>query len=179
MAFVIWANSNHWIVLTNIDFVTLKYEKENPGSGFQMDDDFGRTNCFFYDSLNDDKHAFFCSKVLEKVFPDQTGCKVFRVDVQQQSGSDDCGLFACAYLELLSQAQDPANFTFNQENLRTAFNNYLVSNSFDGFSSVYHVGVPNVSRLTIDWTHSWSDRCEAIRDHHRHQEKTLVDIVTL
>jgi hypothetical protein len=72
--------------------------------------------------------------------------------------TDDCGLFACAYLELLSQAQDPANYTFNQAKLRAVFNNYLVSNSFDGFGGVCHGGVPNVHRLTIDWAHTWSDR---------------------
>ena len=35
------------------------------------------------------------------IVPDMTGCRIFRVQVLQQEGVDDCGLFACVYLELL------------------------------------------------------------------------------
>ena len=90
-AFVICANSNHWIVLSNINFNILKFQKENTDTAFQTDDDFNRTEWYFYDSLNDNNHASFCSKVLEKIFLDQTGCNLSRIVVQQQRSIGDCG----------------------------------------------------------------------------------------
>ena len=41
---------------------------------------------------------------MEKLYPDMTGKRVERVTVQQQNGANDCGLFARAFLDLLSQA---------------------------------------------------------------------------
>ena len=37
--------------------------------------------------------------------PDMTGCRIFRVQVQQQEGVDDCGLFGFVYLELLRKTR--------------------------------------------------------------------------
>ena len=58
-----------------------------------------------------------------------------RVQVQQQEGVDYCGLFACAYLELLSQARDPACYKFNQVSMRKIFDNFLRFDSFEGFEA--------------------------------------------
>ena len=66
--------------------------------------DYERKKLCFFESLNDDKNSFFCSKVLEKIYPERSIYCVNRMEVQQQTGTDDCGLFACAYLELISQA---------------------------------------------------------------------------
>ena len=46
------------------------------------------------------------------------------VQVQQQVGSHDCGLFACASVELLSYHQDPSQFSFNQASVRPTFANF-------------------------------------------------------
>ena len=178
-AFVICANLNHWIVLSNINFNILKFQKENPDTAFQTDDDFNRTEWYFYDTLNNDYHSSFCSKVLEKVFPDQTGCNLSRIEVQQQTGTEDCGLFACAFLELLSHCKDPASYTFNQVNLRNKFTKYENCKIFKGFGGVYNNTAPILHPLAIDWTYTWDESCQAIRDHIRSQQQKSIDLVTL
>ncbi len=102
-AIVICANLNHWIVLSNINFNIQKYQKKDPGLAFQTDDALNRTKWYFYDRINDNNNAAFCSKVFEKVFPDQRGCILSRIEVHLKTGANDCGLFVYAYLVLLSQ----------------------------------------------------------------------------
>ena len=58
------------------------------------------------------------------------------VQVQQQVGSNDCGLFACAFVELLSYHQDPPQFSFDQTSLSETFREFLINDWFDGFKSV-------------------------------------------
>jgi hypothetical protein len=86
------------------------------------------------------------------------------MEVQQQTGTDDCGLFACAYLELISQAKNPSSYTFNQVNMRNKFDTFLKTNTFEGFGGVYHAAPFNVISLECDWQISWDDRSKSIRE---------------
>ena len=85
-----------------------------------------------------------------------------RVQVQQQEGVDYCGLFACAYLELLSEARDPACYKFNQ--MRKIFDNFLRFDSFEGFEAEENGTVPTLKQILIDWKVTWEERCAEMRD---------------
>ena len=152
-AFVIRAKQNHWIVLSNIDFRDLAFQHQHPT--YSYDATIERNNWYCYDSLNDDTHVHDCSKVLEKLYPDMTGKRVKRVTVQQQKGANDCGLFACAFLDLLSQAKDPSQYTFNQLIMRDKFNFFLESKTFTGFASELKECETQTSIVIVDWETTW------------------------
>jgi Ulp1 family protease len=78
-----------------------------------------------YDTLNDRKHAQSASIAMAKLFPNMSGYRVNMVKVQQQEGINDCGLFACAYISLLSNGLDPSQHTFDQRLLRLTFRRFL------------------------------------------------------
>jgi hypothetical protein len=68
--FVLVANSNHYVVLSNINLNQSIHFNEYEE---YMDDDAPRLNWFMYDTLNDPKHAQFAAKAMDKLFPDMFG----------------------------------------------------------------------------------------------------------
>ena len=71
--FVLVANSNHFVVLSNIVF---------DQSDQFLDDNDARTNWYMYDTLNDPKHAQSASIAMAKLFPDMSGYRFNKVKVQ-------------------------------------------------------------------------------------------------
>ena len=45
-------------------------KKHSPDKNYQIDETLGRSKWYFYYNLNNDDNSLFCSKVLEKNFPD-------------------------------------------------------------------------------------------------------------
>ena len=111
--FVIMANKNHWVILSNIQFPLACYVASYD------EEERERINCFMSDALNDPSHAQSAESALAKLFPEQNGHKIQMVRVEQQTASNDCGLFVCAYAELLSHGHDPSQCTYIQVQLRT------------------------------------------------------------
>ncbi|RNA00159.1 hypothetical protein BpHYR1_008590 [Brachionus plicatilis] len=64
------------------------------------------------------------------MYPEKKGEKDNLVHVQPQVGSNDCGLFAIAFAQLISNSKNPAFFKFNQATMREKFNffvNYVLT----------------------------------------------------
>jgi hypothetical protein len=59
------------------------------------------------------------------------------VEVEQQDGSKDCGLFALAYVLAIANYKDPAKLRFNQSSMRAHFNSCIQLGKFSEFESSY------------------------------------------
>jgi hypothetical protein len=153
--FVLVANSNHYVVLSNINFNQSIHFNEYEE---YMDDDAPRLNWFMYDTLNDPKHAQFAARAMDKLFPDMLGYRVKMVKVQQQQGVNDCGLFACAYIDLLSNGLDPSQYTFDQISLRSSFRKFLDEDAFQQFTNIYNPCLVEFNEIEIDWGYKWEER---------------------
>jgi hypothetical protein len=153
--FVLVANSNHYVVLSNINLN--KSTQFNEFAEY-MDDDAPRLNWFMYDTLNDPKHAQFAAGAMDKLFPDMFGYRVNMVKVQQQQGVNDCGLFACAYITLLSNGLDPSQYTFDQVTLRCSFRKFLADDTIQNFGGVQTQCLSEMTEITIDWGYKWEDK---------------------
>ena len=75
------ANSNYYVVLSNINFNQSIHFNEYEE---YMNDDAPRLNWFMYDTLNGPKHAQFAARAMDKLFSDMLGYRVKMVKVQQQ-----------------------------------------------------------------------------------------------
>ena len=84
--FVLIANKNHYVILSNILFGNSIFDQ-------YCDDDMPRTAWYMYDSLNNSDHAKCAQIALNKLFPDMTGYWLTMVKVQQQEGINTVDFF--------------------------------------------------------------------------------------
>jgi hypothetical protein len=80
------------------------------------------------------------------------------VKVQQQQGVNDCGLFACAYITLLSNGLDPSQYTFDQVSLRSSFRKFLADDAMQNFDGVHTQCLSEMTEITVDWGYKWEEK---------------------
>lgn len=120
LIFVIQTN-NHWVTLTNIEILPSAVSC--------------RTNkpIFMYESLNkpDYINAESVKDILRTMFPSFNELVIHKVSIAStQKGLNDCGLFALAYVQSLCKNQDPSLIVYDQEKMRTNYNNFIDSNNY-------------------------------------------------
>ncbi|RNA38464.1 hypothetical protein BpHYR1_047572 [Brachionus plicatilis] len=100
--FVANVNNMHWILITNINPLDAEYKQ-------RLEQEW-----FVYDSLNNINNCMATSHIVKLFYPEQNFHKIIMVQVEQQEGTNDCGLFAIAYAQLLANGKDPYNNKFDQ-----------------------------------------------------------------
>ncbi|RNA38240.1 hypothetical protein BpHYR1_049363 [Brachionus plicatilis] len=111
--FVANVTNMHWILLTNINPLDAEYKQ-------RLEQEW-----FMYDSLNNINNCMATSQILKLFYPERNFHKINMVQVEQQEGSNDCGLFAIAYAQLLANGKDPYNYKFDQRLMRVAYNSFI------------------------------------------------------
>ena len=95
---VIAVNQNHWVALSTV--------------GCQP------STIRIYNSL-DGRLPKHCLKLVANLMQSrEKSVTVEFVDVQEQKGANDCGLFALAYITSICNGQDPATFLYDQAAMR-------------------------------------------------------------
>lgn len=64
------------------------------------------------------------------------------LDVQQQQGGDDCGLFAIAFAQILCAGGHPSNHSYLQDQMREILVSSLEARDLQGF--VEKIAIPTV-----------------------------------
>lgn len=80
---------------------------------------------FVYDSLNNKSYLDSLKPLLKVMYPNQSLIKIKTVKVVRQLGSNDCGLFALAYVKSLCENEDPALIKYNQVKMRKNYNHFI------------------------------------------------------
>jgi hypothetical protein len=132
-----------------------------------LDDNDARTNWYMYDTLNDPKHAQSASIAMAKLFPNMSGYRVNMIKVQQQEGVNDCGLFACAYISLLSNGQDPSQHTFDQRLLRLSFRRFLEGDDIPYFCPINAKSQIEITTVEIDWGFKYEEKYADLIEQYR------------
>ncbi|RMZ97775.1 hypothetical protein BpHYR1_018010 [Brachionus plicatilis] len=119
--FVVSVNNLHWIILTNIN----PSESENNQSLDQ--------NWFVYYSMNNINNCMATAQIFKLIYPDRNFHRVYMVQSEHQIGSNDCGLFAIAYAQLLAERLDPFNYKFDQRLMRITYYSFITFGSLYDF----------------------------------------------
>ncbi|CAF1120724.1 unnamed protein product [Brachionus calyciflorus] len=77
--------------------------------------------------MNDPNNCQYTKELFRLIYPDLSAEKVYMVNVEQQEGSSDCGLFCIAYAQNLIHYQDPFKYKFNQQKMRITYNYFIRS----------------------------------------------------
>ena len=93
-------------------------------------------NWFVYDSMNNETNCQATSQIFRLLYPQKQSVKVNLVNVEQQIGSNDCGLFIIAYAQFLATSREPAYYKFNQSTMREKFNYFAKYNYLEDFDAV-------------------------------------------
>lgn len=89
---------------------------------------------YLYDSLFSGRIAALVQKQIPSIIYDEgTSFKVIVPNVQHQNNSDDCGVYAIAFLVSLLHGLNPSNLTFDRKLIRQHLLKSLESGSFDLF----------------------------------------------
>ena len=111
---------DHWVVLTNINH-------------------FADGKWIPYGSLNHLNYLKSLRQTIVRICSAFSSSKnrvsVYTVNMAQQLGMSDCGLFALAYAVELCFNNDPAKLTFEQPSMRAHYDSCLKLNSFTSFKS--------------------------------------------
>ena len=111
-------NLAHWVVLTDINH-------------------HGEGKWLFLDSLNHTSYIKSLRNTIIQICSRDTAAKnrieMYSVNMAQQIGSFDCGLFAIAYTVELCLKNNPANLQFDQSTMRAHYNNCLANRRFTSF----------------------------------------------
>ena len=59
------------------------------------------------------------------IYPGKQSVKITKIDVTQQQGHDDCGLFAIAFAQSLCEYAEPGCVEYVQASMRDAFDRFL------------------------------------------------------
>ena len=99
---------NHWIVLTNI-----------------------KKKICMYESLNQDEYIEGLKQFFSIMFPQKKKIVINKIWMKHlQRGSNDCGLFALAYINSLCKGREPSLIQYNQDTMRQNFNNFIDGHPF-------------------------------------------------
>ena len=87
---------------------------------------------YLYDSLFSGRIAALVQKQIASIiYEEGTSFKVIVPNVQHQNNSDDCGVYAIAFLVSLLHGLNPSNLTFDRKLIRQHLLKSLESGSFD------------------------------------------------
>ena len=117
LIFVINVMKNHWITLTNIDT--------------QPDDKvYTNAKVFMYDSLNNIIYLNGLKPFLSEMYPliDKYIIHYVKMPYPQIS-TNDCGLFALAYVHSLCSLYEPSSIKYKQESMRSNYNKWVETGS--------------------------------------------------
>ena len=92
------------------------------------------------------------------------------MDVQQQKGGDDCGLFAIAYAALLSQGKCPWQFSYNQEAMRPALIEAFNERDMNKFVEAAVTPISAEADVLYQWVIKLYCSCRAPDDGNEMQE---------
>ena len=70
---------------------------------------------------------------IRHIFPETNHMFLNNRDVQRQEGSNDCGLFALAYMYTLCSGNNPSLCAYTQSKMRDHYNNCITNKYFDAF----------------------------------------------
>ena len=110
---VLHSNSNHWIVISTIGT--------------------NNSEVMIYDSLYITVLQDVRCQISSLICTPNRSIRLKIVDVVKQSGMNDCGLFAVAYVTTLSFGIDPGKLVFNQANMRKHLESCLENEHFTLF----------------------------------------------
>ena len=110
---VLHSNSNHWIVISTIGT--------------------NNSEVMIYDSLYITVSQDVRCQISSLICTPNRSIRLKIVDVVKQSGMNDCGLFAVAYVTTLSFGIDPGKLVFNQANMRKHLESCLENEHFTLF----------------------------------------------
>lgn len=106
-----------------------------------------------YDSLNKPSYLSNILHVFRRISPECNTFYVQSVNVVPQFGSDDCGLFAIAYLIAIANGKNPAKLMFNQMVMRNHFNDCITSGIWNEFPSIEIDCTPIYKEHCFDLSH--------------------------
>jgi hypothetical protein len=106
--FILLINNNLWVMISN---------QAANSSGTQW---------FLYDSMYRTGHLNAAVSKLRQFVPNAT---LSRVDVQQQEGCNDCGLFALAFVYILASGYGIKKTKIDQSKLRSHFDLCMLLNT--------------------------------------------------
>ncbi|CAF1083075.1 unnamed protein product [Brachionus calyciflorus] len=93
--FILNVKNIHWIVLTNINPQISSYPNY-----FNEWNDTSHQEWYVYDSMSDPNNCCDASQVFQMMYPQKNWEKVNLVNVEQQIGSNDCGLICLANAQI-------------------------------------------------------------------------------
>ena len=113
LIFVINVMKNHWITLTNID--------TQPDGKI-----YTNANVFMYDSLNNIDYLEGIKPFLSEMYPLTDSYIIHSVKMQYpQISTNDCGLFALAYVHSLCNFYEPSSIKYKQDTMRSNYNKWI------------------------------------------------------
>ena len=111
---ILHVDSNHWVVVSTL--------QSAPGS------------VSVYDSLSSNRLSPATREAVTRLLHRQgQEVSICCQDVQQQSGGDDCGLFAIAFSASLCAGEDPTKQHYQQERMREHLKNCLENEEITTF----------------------------------------------
>ena len=119
---IIGFNSFHPIVLNNTAFIYNVGKHWVLISNFIPKQQYDSSVWYVCDSMYKTRRSVY-EKLFKKILPHQDNVIIKFVNVQQQRGYDDCGLFALAYFISLFNDEDPSDKLYIQDEMRQHYNN--------------------------------------------------------
>jgi hypothetical protein len=134
---IIMVVGRHWIVLTNVNTESNQTNK---------------TDWLMYESLNNEMFTQYAEikNIMSLIYPDKKSIIITKVEVTQQSGHNDCGLFAIAFAQSLCQYIEPGCVEYVQSGMREAFELFLNTNKLQFECNVSTVMKRNAHDCEID-----------------------------
>jgi hypothetical protein len=114
---LLYCHDSHWVAATNINTIV---SNENLIKNNKP--------IFIYDSLNSTNYLNGVQPILLKMFPDKKLHVIHKVNMKySQDGTNDCGLFALAYIESILNMKEPSLIKYNQGSMRIRYNEFIDS----------------------------------------------------
>jgi len=97
-----------------------------------------------YDSLYSSTSASMKQQIAALFSTSKESIELRFIDVQKQSGTNDCGLYAIAYVTALCFGKSPSGLVFDQSLMRKHLHNYFEQSNMTMFP-VLKIGLKRIS----------------------------------
>ena len=105
-----------------------------------------------YDTIFD-KLDYETRDIIKRMFLPKSCSKIKIIPVQKQSGSKYCGLFAVAIATSLAYGEDPQDFTYDQDSLRTHLMDCFTK------KDIHFLKVRDCDKIYSDWMYTLYTNC--------------------